>query len=345
MCGIAGFVVKENSRPLDREGLLTVLLQGIDNRGGDATGFVARNQTGQTEWHKASCDAGRFNLHRRGVPEGANVVLCHTRWATQGHQCFPENNHPIRRGSMYVIHNGVVTNDDELFAATGRERYGDVDSEAIAAVLSHAESLVSTDGVPGVRDALGSIGGSAAIAAMDDRDGTVLLARISGSPLCVLETRRLILFASTAGAIVDAHQAAVGSLGRKEGKVEAIQEGTAILIQDGRASRFTFTPKPSPVRTYVPTPSTTGSYIPGVSSYRGNNSLSRTLTTFGERWEWEDDKLVDTTKPTVVDSDRCELCGDYGKVWTVFDGHDDWELCDTCSGLTDTMPIGKVDNR
>jgi hypothetical protein len=252
---------------------------------------------------------------------------------------------------MYVIHNGVVTNDDELFASTGRQRYGDVDSEAIAAVLSHAESLVPTDGVPGVRDALGSIGGSAAIAAMDDRDGTVLLARISGSPLCVLETRRLILFASTAAAIVNAHQAAVGSLGRKEGKVETIEEGQAILIQDGRASRFGFAPKPSPVPTYVPTPSTSGSYIPGVSSYHGNThnslsqTLSRTLTTFGERWEWEDDKLVDTTKPTVVDSDRCELCGDYGKVWTVFDGHDDWELCDTCSGLTDTTPIGKVDNR
>lgn len=326
MCGIAGFVIKRpgDSRPLDRERLLTELIRGVDHRGGDATGFAARNPSGAVEWHKASTDAAGFIPFRRGMPDGADIAIAHTRWATQGHAAFPENNHPIRRGSIYVVHNGIVNNDRELFTAVGRERYGQVDSEAIAAVLSHAGSLTGT---PETIAALGTIGGSAAIAAMDERDGTVLLARISGSPLCVLETRRIIVWASTVDAVVDAHTAAIGSLGRA--KVETIAEGVAIVIRDGRASRFTFTPLPAPVRTYVPTPSTTGSYIPTGSSRRS----------FATQWEWADDDVIVPLAGTIAHAgskpakelDRCELCGERSAdVWSYWDGADDWDMCEEC---------------
>lgn len=333
MCGIAGFVVKHpgDSRPLDSEKLLSELIREIDHRGGDATGFVARNPAGTVEWHKASTDARGFLPFRRGMPSGADIGIAHTRWATQGHAAFPENNHPIRRGSMYVVHNGIVTNDDALFAAVGRERYGQVDSEAIAAALSHAGSLTDS---PETVAALSSIAGSAAIAALDERDGTVLLARISGSPLHVLETRRLIVWASTAAAVRDAHTAAIGSIGRA--KIEDIGEGIAIVIRDGRAARFTFTPMPAPVRTYVPTPSTTGSYLPAT----GNRPAVavRPATTFGERWEWSDDvlteKVPDTPAPRATDRhtwDRCELCDVHSPdVWDYWDGSDVWDLCEDC---------------
>lgn len=336
MCGIAGFVVKTpgDSRPLDSERLLSELLREIDHRGGDATGFVARNPAGSVEWHKASTDARGFIPFRRGMPSGANIGIGHTRWATQGHAAFPENNHPIRRGSIYVVHNGIVTNDDALFAAVGRERYGQVDSEAIAAALSHAGSLTET---PETIAALSSIGGSAAIAAMDERDGTVMLARISGSPLCVLETRRLIVWASTETAVRNAHAAAIGSIGRA--KVETIAEGVAIVIRDGRAARFTFTPLPAPVRTYVPTPSTTGSYIPATGNRPTTATGNRPAATFGERWEWSDDVLTETEtvpddKPKPSDRhtwDRCELCDVHSPdVWDYWDGSDVWDLCEDC---------------
>lgn len=348
MCGIAGFVVKRpgDTRPLDRERLLSELLRGVDHRGGDATGFAARNPSGAVEWHKASCDAAGFIPYRRGMPDGADVAIAHTRWATQGHAAFPENNHPIRRGAIYVVHNGIVTNDHELFTAVGRERYGQVDSEAIAAVLSHAGSLTETAETIA---ALGSIGGSAAIAALDERDGTVLLARISGSPLYVLETRRVIVWASTVDAIVDAHTAAIGSLGRA--KVETIGEGVAIVIRDGRAARFTFTPKPAPVRTYVPTPSTTGSYIPAGSTRR----TSPARRTFSESWEWADDDVIvpltgtaGSTSTAAVELDRCELCGNQSPdVWSYWDGADDWDMCEDCwNQVTADEPryLGRIRN-
>lgn len=363
MCGIAGFVIKrpDDKRPLDREKLLDELLYQIDLRGGDATGFVARSPGGMIEWHKASCDAPRFVPRRRGMPLGANVALAHTRYATQGHQAFPENNHPIRRGAMYVIHNGVITNDRELFTQCDRERFGDVDSEAIAAVLSHTGSLAESDAL---KTALGTIEGSAAIAAMDERTGEVLLARLSGSPLVILETRRVLIFASTESAVTRAHTAAIGSLGRS--RAEVIGEGCAIAIKDGELSRFSFVPAPSPVRTWVPTPATSASYVLGDGSapkqVTGKYGSGRT---FGDRWEWQDDSLVDTGSATPnpspaprplgylpaaiesLDCD-CELCGERtSDPYDYFDGWDDWTLCESCHSFAqETAREGSaLDNR
>jgi hypothetical protein len=225
---------------------------------------------------------------------------------------------------MYLTHNGIVSNDRELFAAIERERYGDVDSEAIAAVLSHAGTLAES---PATIAALESVGGSAAIAAMDDRDGTVLLARISGSPLCILETRRLIIWASTAEAIRMAHTAAIGSLGRAT--IETVGEGVAIVIRGGRAERFTFAPLPVPVHKWVATPSTTGSYTP-----KSVGPRTRAFAAYSERWEWDDDDVLtvpETPKRAVAEPWQCELCGEpMYDVYDLFDGADDWELCGSC---------------
>ncbi len=88
------------------------------------------------EWHKASTDAKGFRPFRRRLPADADVVIAHTRWATQGSPAFPENNHPVKRGPMFVTHNGVIYNDRSVFSLTKRTPYGQVDSEAIAALLS-----------------------------------------------------------------------------------------------------------------------------------------------------------------------------------------------------------------
>lgn len=327
MCGIAGFVLKrpDAKRALDTERLLDSLLQGIDHRGGDATGFVARNRDGEMSWHKASCDARKFIPNRRALPVGADVVLGHTRWATQGHQAFPENNHPIRRGAMYVIHNGVVTNDDAIFAALKRERFGQVDSEAIAAALSAAGSLDPAK----CREALESIGGSAAIAALDERDGTLLLARISASPLYVLETRRLLLWASTAECLTKTHEEVIGSLGRA--KVQSVIEGAGIIVQAGVVSDFEFTPKPTPPRVW--TSYSDGSYLPS-KKWDGNTS---TIVHVDD----DDDLEIDPDGFTfhrdgsvVYDGttwNACEVCRAYcDDLYDTFDGYDRAWMCEDC---------------
>jgi len=236
MCGIAGIYVKGDvgKGKIDLDAMLSTMLLAIEHRGGDATGFVALTDEGVGRWQKAACGAKDFNIERRRVPKNARTILGHTRWATQGHQGFMENNHPIKRGPFFLIHNGHIYNDNEVFVRAGRERYGLVDSECIVADLANHGTLSA---LPKVMEGLD---GAAAVAVVDERfPREMALARGESSPLFVLETRRLILFASTEKCVFDAHKKHVGDVKAKA--VKEVGSGTFIHLKDGKARVETFT--------------------------------------------------------------------------------------------------------
>ena len=55
-------------------------------------------------------------------PTAATQVLVHVRDYTKGHPTIEANNHPIRHGAVVGIHNGIIVNDDEIFARYGFAR-------------------------------------------------------------------------------------------------------------------------------------------------------------------------------------------------------------------------------
>ena len=50
-------------------------------------------------------------------------MLIHVRDFTKGHPDVEANSHPIRHGSVVDVHNGVLSNDDDLLARYGIERH------------------------------------------------------------------------------------------------------------------------------------------------------------------------------------------------------------------------------
>lgn len=225
MCGIAGVFLRDPNLKVNLDAVLDTLLDEIDHRGGDATGFVAVGDDGVLEWQKAACDARDFCMYRRTVPRGTRALLAHTRWATQGLPAFMENNHPLRRGAFFIIHNGHVVNDDAMFRACSKRPTAVVDSEAIAASLSRAGSLGQ---LPAVME---EIDGMAAVAAVDERDGSKMsIARGYSSPLFVLETKRIVIFGSTKETVLTAYRKHIGSI--KESRVRELAEGTCIHYED-----------------------------------------------------------------------------------------------------------------
>lgn len=225
MCGIAGFFLRDPNLKIDRDAMLDSLLMSIEHRGKDATGFVAIGEEGDNEWHKASCEAKTFCAHRRFVPQNARVVIGHTRWATQGLPEFMENNHPIKRGPYFIVHNGHVNNDIELFKSAERDRFGWVDSEAIAARLSSMDDLAR------LNEVMEEIDGDAAVAAVDERDPSKLvLARGRSSPLYVYSGRVIVIFASTKTAVEDAHKAHVGHMA--PARLFELKEGVQFFYDD-----------------------------------------------------------------------------------------------------------------
>jgi asparagine synthetase B (glutamine-hydrolysing) len=247
MCGIAGIYLRDAGAKADLDGILDTMLDEIEHRGGDATGFVALGNEGVTEWQKAACGAKDFVRYRRPVPRGTRTVLAHTRWATQGLPAFVENNHPLKRGSFFVIHNGHVSNDAKLFELANRSRFGQVDSEALPARFA---SLGSLNAAPKV---MSEVEGAAAIAAVDEKKPTeLLLARGYASPLFVLQTKRYVLWGSTPATIESAYKAHIGRLPKKA-RIKSIDEGTVLHYVDGKLTTTSFQAyKPAPIKVTTP---------------------------------------------------------------------------------------------
>ncbi|HET8653163.1 MAG TPA: hypothetical protein VFM13_11400, partial [Gaiellaceae bacterium] len=194
MCGIAGYSLKPNAG-IDRTLAAQALLAGIAERGADAVGYAYRSFGGQVAVHKRRSGASAL-LSELTVPAESVEVLLHVRDYTKGHPTIAANNHPVRHGHVVGVHNGIILNDEEIFARHGFERQEPemtVDTEAIFA-------LVDEYGLS--RDAFEELTGSMATAWFDERlTDTMFIARGVGRPLWLGEGKREAFFASTKDAL------------------------------------------------------------------------------------------------------------------------------------------------
>src|SRR2546426_6532841 len=189
LCGIAGYSLDPQSR-VERTLAARALLTGIAERGADAVGYAHRSPGAPIAVHKQRSGATAL-LERISVPEEATKLLVHVRDFTKGHPRLAANNHPVRHGSVVGIHNGIIKNDDELFAQHGIERAEPgmtVDSEIIFALAERSRGWTA--------DALQQLSGSMATAWLDEGRPELLLARGVGRPLWIGQTKKEVFFAS-----------------------------------------------------------------------------------------------------------------------------------------------------
>jgi glucosamine 6-phosphate synthetase-like amidotransferase/phosphosugar isomerase protein len=220
MCGIAGYSFGSDSG-MSRTLAAQALLAGIAERGADAVGYAYRAD-GPLEVHKQQTGPSEL-FDSLEVPATATQALVHVRDYTKGHPTIAANNHPIRHGHVTGIHNGIITNDDELLLRHGitrQEPEMTVDSEAIFA-------LVDAHGTePKV---LEELVGAMAAAWIDEREPEMLhLARGVGRPLWIGRGRHEVLFASTRAAL-EIVERALGTTFRKT----EVEEGRLLTVVGG----------------------------------------------------------------------------------------------------------------
>src|SRR3954466_1049509 len=191
MCGIAGYSLRSASS-LERTLAAQALLAAIAERGADAVGYAYRQPgVAYPTIVKQRTPASEL-LDRVTVPREVAPPLVHVRDYTKGHPSIAANNHPVRHGPIVGIHNGIITNDDELLAphsCARAEPRMTVDSEAIFAVAAHSRNDAR---------ALEHLRGAMATGWLDAREpGVVFVARGSGRPLWIGAGRDGVFFAST----------------------------------------------------------------------------------------------------------------------------------------------------
>ena len=138
MCGIVGYVGREQAAPILLEGLSRLEYRGYDSAGV----AVYSHRTETLSVHKAK---GRLqvlsDLLRGGAAVEGTVGIGHTRWATHGAPS-DVNSHPQvgQKGRIAVVHNGIIENYAELKAFLmdkGVTFVSETDTEVVAQLIEY----------------------------------------------------------------------------------------------------------------------------------------------------------------------------------------------------------------
>lgn len=265
MCGIGAFQLVEGETQFARP-LCQALLRELEVRGTHASGVAWHDNAENKTWVQKSAQRGSL-LAKVVDKELGSTCIVHTRYATQGHQSNNLNNHPLDVNGMVGVHNGHVSNDNELISLIPNyKRQGQVDSEAAFAYLQHGPKSL------GLAGRLAKINGGAALIWLNSCGPRRLLhiARLRNSPLCFAHTEAgSVIVASTKAILL----ASCKQAGVKVGEVTELAEGTYVRFENGALTQLGDIPIPEPVRAstyayggYPPKPvvSNTGTYKDGV---------------------------------------------------------------------------------
>lgn len=206
MCGIVGYIGKENASDILIDGL-----RRLEYRGYDSAGVVAVKD-GSFDLRRSVGKLSSLESLLRKEPLSGQVGIGHTRWATHGRPS-EENAHPHRdtAGRVVVVHNGIVENYAALRAdlsAKGHKFVSQTDTEVIPHLI--AEGLKAHGGkkideitfVEVVRAALKELHGAFALGILCTDLPDVIIGARKDCPLILGIGENELLLASDVPAIL-----------------------------------------------------------------------------------------------------------------------------------------------
>ena len=180
MCGIVGGTSERNVLPILVEGLRRLEYRGYDSAG------VAFKKNGSISVVK---NLGRVEQLAKKINlknNSTNLGIAHTRWATHGVPS-EKNAHPHNSKDIYVVHNGIIENHQDLRAkleAKGIKFHSQTDTEVIAHLIqNYLEKGKSFE--QAVIEASKELKGAYALGIINKKDPEQLIGVRSQSPLVV----------------------------------------------------------------------------------------------------------------------------------------------------------------
>ena len=146
MCGIVGYIGKQQAAPILLQGL-----KRLEYRGYDSAGIcVAQDGVLRVEKAKGRL-ANLVELTDGGAKLPGTLGIGHTRWATHG-EPNDINSHPhlSQNGKIALVHNGIIENYMEIRAfleEKGVRFVSQTDSEVVAQLLEYCLGLPETETV------------------------------------------------------------------------------------------------------------------------------------------------------------------------------------------------------
>ena len=197
MCGIVGYVGKNEA-----QGFLLSGLKRLEYRGYDSAGIVTVAEDGEATLIRAKGKIVNLEEKLAKNKRDDKIGIGHTRWATHG-EPSEENAHPHRADDIFVVHNGIIENYKELKKALKEHEFkSETDSEVLAALINSFYKDGKYPLVNAVVQALKLVQGTYGIAVVSRKNPEEVVVARSGSPLVIGIGNDETLIASDASALV-----------------------------------------------------------------------------------------------------------------------------------------------
>ena len=181
MCGIVGYIGKQQAAPILLDGL-----SKLEYRGYDSAGICVCTHNG-LQIAKAKGRLAELNdLTQGGAAIPGTIGIGHTRWATHG---IPsrENSHPhvSSNGKISVVHNGIIENYQILkdyLLEKGKDFQSETDTEVASNLIEYYYEMEG-DLLAAARRAVEKLSGSYALGILCEDVPDTMIAVKKNSPL------------------------------------------------------------------------------------------------------------------------------------------------------------------
>ena len=184
MCGIVGYIGKQQAYPILIKGL-----RRLEYRGYDSAGVALINENCDLNVYKTKGKVDNLTEYCSDKDVTGCIGIAHTRWATHG-EPSARNAHPhySQSHNLAIIHNGIIENYADIKAKLidkGVEFKSDTDTEVLVQLVEYIMQKKGITLLEAVQVALYQVIGAYAIAIVDKRDPSQIIAARKQSPLVV----------------------------------------------------------------------------------------------------------------------------------------------------------------
>lgn len=202
MCGIVGYVGRQDACPILIKGL-----HRLEYRGYDSAGVALIDGEGALNVYKCKGKVAELERFLDSKACSGSIGIAHTRWATHG---VPDdlNAHPHYSESEQIalIHNGIIENYRVLkdaLIAHGYSFRSSTDSEVLVNLVEYIRSTNSCTLLEAVQQALKQVVGAYAIAIVEKGNPDEIIAARKSSPMVVGIGDGEFFLASDAASIIE----------------------------------------------------------------------------------------------------------------------------------------------
>lgn len=198
MCGIVGYIGDKQAQPILLSGL-----KRLEYRGYDSAGIVSIDGRSKATLLRAKGKVAELESKVATHARDDTAGIGHTRWATHG-EPSKRNAHPHHVGDIYLVHNGIIENYQDLKVMLMKHDYdfkSDTDTEVLTALIDYFYQQ-SSSLLAAVSSSLQTVVGAYGIAIFSVKNPDEIIIARKGSPLIAGVGEGEVFIASDASALV-----------------------------------------------------------------------------------------------------------------------------------------------